>query len=96
MGGYSPSYDEVFSILEESNEGLDSISSILSSISEIAGMGFVGVLIIVAIVSAIVSFVVSIILWILGAIPVYKLATKMNRKNAWLEIQALGTFGHCR
>ena len=84
MGGYSPSYDEVFSILEESNEGLDSISSILSSISEIAGMGFVGVLIIVAIVSAIVSFVVSIILWILGAIPVYKLATKMNRKNAWL------------
>ena len=27
---------------------------------------------------------VSIIIWVLEAIPVYKLAIKMNRKNAWL------------
>lgn len=54
----------------------------------IAELGLTGAIlvgaIIVAIATAVVGFVVSLVVFILEAIPLYKISRKMGRKNAWL------------
>jgi len=87
-----------------SQTSLDSITQILEDIYEflyyglgIAELGIAGailmVTIIASIVTAVVSFLVTVILWILEAIPLYKLAKKTNRKRAWLAwVPILGNY----
>lgn len=63
----------------------------------IADLGIAGAIlmatIIVSIVTAVVSFLVTVILWILEAIPLYKLSKKTNRKYAWLAwVPILGNY----
>ncbi len=87
-----------------SQSSIGEVSQILEDIYEslyyglgIAELGIVGVIlmatIIVSIVTAVVSFLVTVILWILEAIPLYKLAKKTNRKRAWLAwVPILGNY----
>lgn len=54
----------------------------------IANMGVAGVTLIVSVIAALVAaifgFMVSLLVFVLEAIPLYKIAKKLNKKSAWL------------
>jgi len=69
-------------------ESLEELYELLYYGLGIAELGISGALliygIVAAVVAAIFSFVVSLLLFILGAIPLYKIAKKLQRPSAWL------------
>ncbi len=50
----------------------------------IAELGIAGVILMISIITAAISLLVAIVVWVLEAIPLYKLAKKNGRKHAWL------------
>ena len=69
------------------DSSLDSLESIYDALYYglgIAELGVAGVMMMVAIVTAAVSALLALVIWVLEAIPLYKLAKKTERPMPWL------------
>lgn len=76
--------EEITDLIGESGNALDSFSAIITAVAGLASLGIAGFLIMVAIIGIIVGLVVAIVTWVLEAIPIFLLAKKVGRDNAWL------------
>ncbi len=70
--------------MENNLQGLHDLSTLLASIASIFGNTLTVVSTIFIIIGAIIAFLLSVAQWLTLAIPLYKLAVKAGRKNAWV------------
>lgn len=71
------SFDELIEILED-------IYEILFIGGNIASLGISGIVFLIGILSALFAFLLSVLVYVLEAIPVFRLGRKMGRWSAWL------------
>lgn len=70
--------------LQEFGNVLNNIYNIFNAGYGIASLTVNGVILLIGVITAVITFIVKLVLFILGAIPVYRLSQKAGRKNAWL------------
>ena len=75
---------EYYGVFEELGELLDGLDDIMYSFGYATEMGMVSFILICTIIGLIIGGVIALLLYVLEAIPVYKLAKKMGMQNAWL------------
>ena len=84
MNDYSGLFQQIESILEESNGTLTNIDGIFTAISNILSVLLMGAYAGLWILAAIVALIIGIIYFIIESIPVYTLAKRVGYKHAWL------------
>ena len=83
MNDYITIIEEITDLIGESGNALDSLSAIITAVAGLASLGIAGFLIMAAIIGIIVGLVVAVVTWVLEAIPIFLLAKKVGRDNAW-------------